>query len=86
MFRHVLLNQMSARAGYRRFGDMAKEATRKEFKKLINKDVFTPASASVHDHARGVHLTSEDVSLMTQVAPCFKPFVTVEGGYPVLCL
>ena len=46
MFRHVLLNQMSARVGYKRFGNVAREATRKEFKQLVDKDVFTPVHAS----------------------------------------
>ena len=47
MFRHVLLNQeMSARTGYKRFGNVAKETTQKECRQLIEKDIFTPVQAS----------------------------------------
>ena len=54
MFRHVLLNQTSACTGYKRFGNVAKEATCKEFKQLIDKDVFTPVQASMITHQGGV--------------------------------
>ena len=48
----MLFQQMSARAGYKRFGDAARDATRREFKQLIDKDVFTPV--------RPEHLTQKE--------------------------
>ena len=63
-FPGMLFQQMSACAGYKRFGDAACDATCREFKQLVDKDVFTPV--------RPEHLTQKEREQSLRVVNLIK--------------